>query len=180
MFFARRQAQQLTTQILHLRVAFRRAFVHKMTGFQLQEINGDLFSAPKTHSLAHCVGADLAMGAGIAVKFKEVYGKVDQLEAQKARSGEMAVLKDDERYIYYLVTKSQSWALPTYESLQSSLEKMRDHMVKNDIHKLAIPRIGCGIDGLEWDKVSAVLTEVFQREDVEITVYNYVPPQQAQ
>lgn len=125
-------------KLTDLRVAFRRAFVQKMTGFQLQEINGDLFSAPKTHSLAHCVGADLAMGAGIAVKFKEVYGQVDQLEAQKARSGEMAVLKDDERYIYYLVTKSQSWALPTYESLQSSLEKMRDHMVRRSLLKIYV------------------------------------------
>lgn len=47
---------------------------------------------------------------------------------------------------------------------------------KNNIDKLAIPRIGCGIDGLEWDKVSAVLEQVFGKEKVEITVYNYVPP----
>ncbi|XP_034650456.1 ADP-ribose glycohydrolase OARD1-like [Drosophila subobscura] len=82
-----------------------------------------------SHSLAHCVGADLAVGAGIAVKFKEVYGKVDELRAQKAASGDVAVLKDNDRYIYYLVTKPQSWGKPTYESLQSSLEQMREHMV---------------------------------------------------
>ncbi|EDW18239.2 ADP-ribose glycohydrolase OARD1 isoform X2 [Drosophila mojavensis] len=175
-------ARQSTTQILlaEIRNAFHRSFVRSMTGFQFNEVDGDLFSAPKTHSLAHCVGADLAMGAGIAVKFKEIYGKVDELEAQKARAGELALLKDDERYIYYLVTKSQSWALPTYETLQSSLEKMRDHMAKNDVHKLAIPRIGCGIDGLQWDKVKAIINDVFQREDVEITAYNFVPPQETQ
>lgn len=50
--------------------------------------------------------------------------------------------------------------------------------LKNNINKLAIPRIGCGIDGLEWDKVSAVLEKVFGNEKVEITVYNYVPPAQ--
>ncbi|XP_034650279.1 ADP-ribose glycohydrolase OARD1-like [Drosophila subobscura] len=77
-----------------------------------------------SHSLAHCVGADLAMGAGKAVKFKEVYGKVDELRAQKAASGDVAVLKDNDRYIYYLVTKPQSWGKPTYESLQSSLEQI--------------------------------------------------------
>ncbi|XP_023163417.2 ADP-ribose glycohydrolase OARD1 isoform X2 [Drosophila hydei] len=167
-------------KVAEIRHAFCRAFVQNMTGFNLTEVDGDLFSAPKTHSLAHCVGADLAMGAGIAVKFKEIYGHLDELHAQKARSGELAVLKDDERYIYYLVTKSQSWSLPSYESLQSSLEKMRDHMVKNNVHKLAIPRIGCGIDGLQWDKVTAILNDVFQREDVDITVYNFVPPQETQ
>ncbi|EDV96894.1 GH16527 [Drosophila grimshawi] len=147
-----------------------------MTGYQVNEVNGDLFSAPKTHSLAHCVGADMVMGAGIAVKFKEIYGKVDELLAQKARAGEVAVLKDGDRYIYYLVTKSQSWAKPTYESMQTSLEKMREHMLKNDIQKLAIPRIGCGIDGLEWNFVRFLLQEVFGRDDVEITVYNFEPP----
>ncbi|XP_034102289.1 ADP-ribose glycohydrolase OARD1 [Drosophila albomicans] len=176
MFIARRQATTQLTQILHLRATFRRAFV--MAGsYKFSEIDGDLFSAPKTHSLAHCVGADLAMGAGIAVKFKEVYGKVDELRAQNAGSGEVAVLKDDQRYIYYLVTKPQSWGKPTYDSLQSSLEQMREHMLKNQIDKLAIPRIGCGIDGLEWDKVSALLEHVFGKEQVEIVVYNYVPPQ---
>ncbi|KAH8370621.1 hypothetical protein KR093_004349, partial [Drosophila rubida] len=157
-----------SAKLLELQQAFRRAFVVNMSGsYKLNEIDGDLFSAPKTHSLAHCVGADLAMGAGIAVKFKEVYGKLDELRAQKAGSGEVAVLKDDQRYIYYLVTKPQSWGKPTYASLQSSLEQMREHMLKNDINKLAIPRIGCGIDGLEWDKVSALLNQVFGQEQVE-------------
>ncbi|XP_017096039.2 ADP-ribose glycohydrolase OARD1 [Drosophila bipectinata] len=169
-----------TTPLLHLRAAFRRGFVVGMasqSSYKLSEVEGDLFSAPKTHSLAHCVGADLAMGAGIAVKFKQVYGKVDELRAQNAGSGEVAVLKDDQRYIYYLVTKPQSWGKPTYESLQASLEQMREHMRKNKIHQLAIPRIGCGIDGLEWEKVSNILEYVFGQEELEIVVYNFVPPQ---
>jgi len=33
------------------------------------------------------------MGAGIAVQFKKVYGKVDELRAQNASSGEVAVLR---------------------------------------------------------------------------------------
>lgn len=52
-----------------------------MGKFVLKEINGDLFSA-KT-SMAHCVGADLKMGMGIAVKFKEMFGGVDELKNQK-------------------------------------------------------------------------------------------------
>ncbi|XP_030373363.1 ADP-ribose glycohydrolase OARD1 isoform X2 [Scaptodrosophila lebanonensis] len=178
--FLARKTNLLNTQLIQLRQAFRRAFVIGMAGsYNLQEVEGDLFSAPKTHSLAHCVGADLAMGAGIAVKFKEVYGKVDELRAQNVSSGGVAVLQDDKRYIYYLVTKPQSWGKPTYESLQASLEQMREHMRENGINQLAIPRIGCGIDGLEWDKVNAVLEEVFGKEQLEIVVYNFVPPTQA-
>lgn len=38
-----------------------------------REVDGDLFSAPKEYSLAHCVAADLKMGAGIAIKFRYLY-----------------------------------------------------------------------------------------------------------
>lgn len=97
---------------------------------KLTEVEGDLFSAPKEYSLAHCVAADLGMGAGIAVKFKQIYGQLDTLHAQNVQTGGVAVLKDNERFIYYLVTKPQSWDKPTYESLRSSLNAMREHMVK--------------------------------------------------
>lgn len=44
---------------------------------------------------------------------------------------------------------------------------------QNDVTKVALPRIGCGLDGLEWDKVKDILHEVFGNESVEIVVYNY-------
>lgn len=37
--------------------------------------------------------------------------------------------------------------------------------------KLAIPKIGCGIDKLEWEKVKKILYDVFDGEMVEIVVY---------
>lgn len=52
-----------------------------MGKFALKEVNGDLFSA--TISMAHCVGADLKMGMGIAVKFKQLFGGEDELRKQK-------------------------------------------------------------------------------------------------
>lgn len=41
-----------------------------MAKFIFREISGDLFSAPKTFSLGHCVASDLKMGKGIAIKFR--------------------------------------------------------------------------------------------------------------
>lgn len=51
-----------------------------MGRFVLKEIDGDLFSAKTT--LAHCVGADLKMGMGIAVKFKQLFGGEAELRNQ--------------------------------------------------------------------------------------------------
>ncbi|XP_055625041.1 ADP-ribose glycohydrolase OARD1-like isoform X2 [Toxorhynchites rutilus septentrionalis] len=142
----------------------------------VREIEGDLFAAPKDHSLAHCVAADLKMGGGIAVKFKQVFKKIDELKAQSVGVGGVAVLKDEKRYVYYLVTKKASYDKPTYDDLTKSLEAMKKHMSENGAKKLAIPRIGCGIDGLEWNKVKSILNGTFGGAgDFEIVVYNFVP-----
>jgi hypothetical protein len=74
---------------------------------QLEEKKGDLFSANPEDSLAHCVSRCLAMGKGIAVHFKEQFGGVDDLRKQDKQIGETAVLKRDNRFIYYLITKER-------------------------------------------------------------------------
>lgn len=96
----------------------------------------------------------------------------------KVKTGGCAVLKRENRYIYYLVTKERTAPgfLPTYESLEASLASMRDLMVANGDTKLSIPQIGCGLDGLKWDKVEEVIRRVFENSDIEITVYVFVPP----
>lgn len=55
-----------------------------MGKFVLKEINGDLFTA-KT-ALAHCVGADLKMGMGVAVRFKQLFGGEEKLRKQNVRA----------------------------------------------------------------------------------------------
>ena len=47
-----------------------------------KEVQGDLFKCPKEFSMAHCVGADLAMSKGIATIFKDKFGGVSHLKAQ--------------------------------------------------------------------------------------------------
>jgi hypothetical protein len=56
-------------------------------------------------------------------------------------------------------------------SLESSLRRMRDLCIENDIHQLAMPRIGCGLDKLNWDQVSGLIQRVFKEDDIEITIY---------
>lgn len=87
-------------------------------------------------------------------------------------------MKREGRFIYYLVTKERTAPgyLPTYQSLECSLEAMRDLMKQNGDTKLSIPQIGCGLDGLKWDKVEEIIRRVFEETDIEITVYVFVPP----
>ena len=52
-------------------------------GWQLEEINGDLFTSSITDSLAHCVSADFHMKRGIAVDFYKLFPKIKTLIGTK-------------------------------------------------------------------------------------------------
>ncbi|XP_033925662.1 ADP-ribose glycohydrolase OARD1 isoform X4 [Melopsittacus undulatus] len=69
---------------------------------RLKCVKGDLFTCPPQDALAHCISEDCRMGAGIARLFKEKFGGVQELLDQKKKTGEVAVLQRDDRYIYYL------------------------------------------------------------------------------
>lgn len=69
------------------------------------------------------------------------------------------------------VTKVRYFHKPTYDTLHSSLQAMRDHCVSNGVKELCMPRIGCGLDRLKWEKVVEMIQEVFAGLDISITVY---------
>lgn len=109
----------------------------------------------------------------ILLSNRKRFGKVDDLLNQNVKSGGVAILKDNDRYIYYLVTKEFTYNKPTYDSLTASLNAMKDHVAANNVKSVALPRIGCGIDGLEWEKVQAILHKVFSDMPIEMTVYTF-------
>jgi len=111
------------------------------------------------------------MGKGIAVMFKNKFGGVDEIKSQGQKPGGVATLKRGNRHIYYLVTKEKYFHKPTYNTLKSSLAAMRDHCVSHGVTNLSMPRIGCGLDGLQWSKVKNIIDEVFKDTDIYVTVY---------
>ncbi len=75
------------------------------------------------------------------------------------------------RFIYNLVTKEKYSDLPDYETLRLSLEEMKMHAVRNKVREIAMPKIGCGLDGLQWNAVRTLVKNVFLRENISIKVY---------
>ncbi|XP_073725267.1 uncharacterized protein [Misgurnus anguillicaudatus] len=133
---------------------------------------GDIFSSPATEPLAHCVSADCAYGAGIAVQFKAKYG-TQKVVRQNKHTGECAVThEDDGRLIFHLITKQNCTDLPTYENFTHSLRCMREWCEKENITSVSTPRLGCGLDKLDFHRVLGILTEVFRDLNITITVYS--------
>nr|WPR17978.1 MAG: RNA-dependent RNA polymerase [Crogonang virus 134] len=143
------------------------------TPARIRFVEGNVFDAPDTVSLVHCVAQDMKMSAGIAVEFKKRFKGIEDLRALNTELGSVAVLAVNNRYIYNLVTKRVSSHKPTIETLKSSLKKMADHVKEHQVTQLAMPMIASGLDKLDWDAVLEVIKETFYHVDVDITIYKY-------
>ena len=76
----------------------------------------------------------------------------------------------EKKRIIDLITKTRYWHKPTLYSMKRALEKMKVGCEKYNIKKIAMPKIGCGLDKLKWEDVSELIKEVFQDTDIEILV----------
>lgn len=128
----------------------------------MKYVTGDLFNSKD--NLCHCVSADLKMGAGIAKHFKEKFGNVKDLKLQKPKIGHVLVLQetleDDEkkiRYIFYLVTKEHYYDLPKLSDLDTTLKMLNNILNIYKETSISMPRIGCGLDKLNWKDVSTLI-----------------------
>lgn len=144
--------------------------------FHMQEVEGDIFSLTSAStSLAHCVSKDLLMAKGIAAEFHQRFGRRNELLIQKKGVGEIAVLRDGPRFIYYLITKEIATSKPNMCDLKKCLRTLRQHCTENKVASLAIPRLGCGLDKLDWQEVKEDISKVFVKSNTNVVVY-YLPP----
>lgn len=139
-----------------------------------KEETRDLFTVPQGYYLAHCISGDYSLGAGIAAQFVDVYNMRYKLhrnypipDGEKFANVGEALLIDN---VFNLVTKDRVYHKPTYDTLIETLEDMKKQCKNLDIDKIAMPRIGCGLDGLSWDTVEEIIMEVFEDTDMEILI----------
>lgn len=136
----------------------------------------DLFLVSSEYYLAHCISADFGMGKGIVVEFNRRFDmkrKIQTMCPNYVHKWNSRGIKGDcilvDR-VLNLITKERYFNKPTYLSLTYSLKIMKNICEEEDIKKIAMPIIGCGLDRLEWTKVSAIIKEIFKDTEIEILV----------
>ena len=136
----------------------------------------DLFSVPDDYYLAHCISADFGMGKGIVIEFNKRFDMKHKLqikypdfvnEFHRTKCNGTCIL---EGKVFNLITKERYYQKPTYQSMRNALWSMSQACKDISIAKVAMPIIGCGLDRLQWDKVSEIIREIFEDIDIEILV----------
>lgn len=141
-----------------------------------KEEKRDLFTVSEDYYFAHCISADFGMGKGIVKEFNKRFDIKNKLQSafpdyleqwQKNECSSDCLL---EGKVFNLITKERYFYKPTYKTLQGALEVMYKLCKTKTITKVAMPRIGCGLDRLQWDKAADIIKNVFQDLDIEILV----------
>lgn len=140
---------------------------------------GDLFSSD-ADAFAHGCNCKGTMGAGIAVQFRRRYPEMFQEYQRRCRAG-LFCLRNiytyealDGKVIYNLATQIYPGADATIEAVGSCLRSMVAQPTKmnQDINSIALPRIGCGLGGLNWLDVKTVIEEVGSQTSIHLIVYS--------
>lgn len=130
---------------------------------------GNIFDIPLGWDIVHCVTADFSCGAGIAKELNERCNLKEKFEAQHLTTDIVgSCVKIDN--VFNLLTKQNRYSKVSYEDLTNCLYHMAD-MILGAHYNIAMPKIGCGRDGLSWDIVVDIIKEVFENMDVDFVVY---------
>lgn len=143
----------------------------------MRELLGDLFTSDAP-ALGHGVNTRGIMGAGIALQFKnrypemhEAYVKLCNMELFRPGTTFVYAPKDGSRYVYNMASQEFPGADARLELLEEAATLAGEDAVFRGFDRIAIPRIGCGIGGLDWTDVVPLLEDIEQRTGIEFEVW---------
>ena len=123
------------------------------------------------NSIGHCISADAQESKGFAQFLSE---RVPPLRRTCRRAN---LLKDQvfpfwdsssRRYIYNLVTKEKYSDKPDLQTLATTVQSMQSHATMHGVSTIAIPKIGCGLDEMNWQDVVKLLRDIFAYSDYKL------------
>lgn len=136
-------------------------------------------------ALVNTVNTMGVMGKGIALQFKNAFPNNFRLYANACKNKEVKVgrlfiteeesLLGGKKIIINFPTKT-SWRLPSeYEYIEEGLKELVRFIEEEKIKSIAIPPLGAGNGGLDWNTVKQTLIKYLS--DVDCDIYIYEPNQ---
>ncbi|MEC5253431.1 macro domain-containing protein [Bacillus licheniformis] len=146
----------------------------------IQITKGNLLKA-NVEALVNTVNTVGVMGKGIALQFKQAYPEnFKQYQAackqKKIHPGKMFTvpisLIENPKYIINFPTKRHWRSKSKIEDIALGLNDLRAVIINENIKSVAIPPLGCGNGGLNWDEVKPlILNKLGGLDGVEIFIY---------
>ncbi|QUM75543.1 macro domain-containing protein [Moritella sp. 24] len=146
----------------------------------IKYVEGNLLEAP-VEALVNTVNTVGVMGKGIALMFKESFPKnmKEYAQACKAKdvvTGKMFVTQTHDflgpQWIVNFPTKQHWRSKSKMEWIEDGLDDLRLFITTNNVKSIAIPPLGAGHGGLQWEDVKTrIVNKLSDLEDVEILIF---------
>ena len=104
------------------------------------------------------------MGAGIAVPMAKKFHIRDKLKNNEIVYPDCVKTGK----VFNLITKRRYYEKPTYDTLKRSLIKL-ESMIEDNV-SIGMPKIGCGLDKLQWSEVQKLIHDIFKNRNITIIV----------
>lgn len=141
---------------------------------------GNLFDS-KAEALVNTVNTVGVMGKGIALQFKNIFPNNFRVYSNACKNKEVKVgrllvteeetLLTGKKIIINFPTKT-NWHLPSeYKYIEAGLLELVKVIKDKNIHSIAIPPLGSGNGGLDWNKVKLLLEKHLADTDCDIIIY---------
>jgi hypothetical protein len=143
---------------------------------------GDIVSAPE-NVIIHLVGGNLRNSAGAARALSEEFGKPSQ-PATPFGIGEIVIqsIPGSPREIWHTVSKGKSrdkkYENPGafYSNFVSALVAIKDKISERGLRRVALTKLGSGLDNINWKFTRQKLKEIFIDIEVELVFYSLAKP----
>ena len=142
---------------------------------------GDLFAVPAQVRVntVNCVGA---MGKGVALQFRTRYPAMFTIYRAlcfdgRLRPGRLHIWHaPDGTTIVNLPTKDH-WRNPSeYAYIASGLQALRRYLAPRGAIAVALPPLGCGNGGLDWQRVAPMITQALGDIDARVLAFTPARP----
>lgn len=146
----------------------------------LELTRGDILKAD-AEALVNTVNCVGVMGRGIALQFRKAFPEnfkayKSACDKKQLHPGIMFVYDlnrfQNPRYVINFPTKRHWKGKSKIEDIESGLETLVQEVNKRNIRSIAIPPLGCGLGGLDWNQVKQLIEKVFNTlPDVHVLLY---------
>jgi O-acetyl-ADP-ribose deacetylase (regulator of RNase III) len=125
----------------------------------------------------NCVGV---MGKGIALQFKQYFGDEIMVDYKQAcmnrtlRPGFPQFIRifGSKTYAVINFPTKDHWRNPSkIEWIDTGLQSLATIIINREIKSIAIPRLGCGLGGLDWQQVKLLIEKHLSSLECKIVVY---------
>jgi O-acetyl-ADP-ribose deacetylase (regulator of RNase III) len=146
----------------------------------IKYITGNILES-NAQALINTVNTIGVMGKGIALQFKKAYPANFKAYSDACKNGQINVgklfitndrnLNSGEKIIVNFPTK-KDWRKPSeYSYIEEGLNDLVNLIKTNQIKSIAIPPLGAGNGGLEWERVKKIIEQKLSHLDIDIFVY---------